>query len=393
MKKVACFAFPIFIAIITVIGFNVFFDKNIKVMLESKELTSIDSEYGSIYKDKGLVYNNYIGKNNYLLLQGSSELSIPIPQNPAKFFPIEGIDHIATDGRAGSQPLIKASILGSQKENNENRKIVLMVSLQWFQSEDGEPKQSFQGNFAPVQFYNFLQNEKISEENKKKYASRIDSLLTGSDQFQSEKLCAKLYASDKKIYKAINFLFKPYFLARKNIVELKDKALLYNKLKTMPDKREHSVKKVNWDEEYEKAEEEGKTKVTNNDFMLPDDAYNQLKTTEEKERQTLKTVDLLTSKEFDDYKLYLDICNELGMKPYIILIPTSGKWYDNVGLDQKKREEFYDKAEKIAEEKGFEVLNLKDEEYSPYFMYDESHLGWKGWLKVDEEIYKHFKKG
>ena len=44
----------------------------------------------------------------------------------------------------------------------------------------------------------------------------------------------------------------------------------------------------------------------------------------------------------------------------------------------------------MAKEKGFEVLNLKDEEYTPYFMYDVMHLGWKGWIKVEEELYKHY---
>jgi D-alanine transfer protein len=59
-------------------------------------------------------------------------------------------------------------------------------------------------------------------------------------------------------------------------------------------------------------------------------------------------------------------------------------------MDKEKRDAFFDKAEQMAKERGFEVLNLKDEEYTDYFMYDIMHLGWKGWLKVEEDIYKHY---
>ena len=73
-------------------------------------------------------------------------------------------------------------------------------------------------------------------------------------------------------------------------------------------------------------------------------------------------------------------------------MPTNGRWYDNTGMTKESRDNFYDAVEKMAKEKGFEVLNLKDEEYTPYFMYDVMHLGWKGWIKVEEEMYKHFKE-
>ncbi|WP_238898799.1 D-alanyl-lipoteichoic acid biosynthesis protein DltD [Clostridium sp. YIM B02500] len=392
LKKIICLVIPIFTAIITVIFLNIFFNKNIETMLKSKELAEINNEYGSVYKDKGVVYNNYISQNNYPILQASSELNIQIPELPTNFFPIEGMDHLVTQGKTGSQDITQISILGSQKEYGGDRKIAMIVSLQWFYSKAGITQKAFQGNFAPIQFYDFLENEKISHENKRKYAYRVDSLLAGSDQFYPEKLYAKLYASDSKVYKLIACILRPYFSARKNIVELKDKAALYDKLKTLPDKTEYKDKKVSWSKESQKAEEDGKSKVTNNDFMLNDEAYKKLKASVEDDRKIVKNANLLNSNEFNDYELYLDTCKDLGVKPYIILMPTNGRWYDYLGLTKDKRDAFFDKAQKIAEEKGFEVLNLKNQEYEPYFMYDAVHLGWKGWLKVDEELYKHFKE-
>ncbi len=100
----------------------------------------------------------------------------------------------------------------------------------------------------------------------------------------------------------------------------------------------------------------------------------------------------MNSKEFDDYELYLDTCVDLGIKPYIILAPTNGRWYDYTGMTKQSRDEFFDKVEEMAKERGFEVLNLKDQEYTPYFMCDVMHLGWKGWLEIDEQLYKRNKE-
>ena len=218
-------------------------------------------------------------------------------------------------------------------------------------------------------------------------------MLSSSQQYLSERLYAELYTSDKLIDKEAKVSFYPYFAARKVIVDLKDKGLLYKKLIHLPEKGETRFRTVDWEQEVNKAEKEAEERVTDNDFYVYDSYYDAyLKDGLESFKDSKSSIDLMNSKEFDDYKLYLDICEELGIKPYIILMPTNGRWYDYTGLCKDDRDEFYDKIEEIAEEKGFEVLNLKDEEYTPYFMCDVMHLGTKGWLKVDEAIYEHFKK-
>ncbi|MDU6039265.1 D-alanyl-lipoteichoic acid biosynthesis protein DltD [Clostridium butyricum] len=392
MKKIMCMLCPIVIAIVTVVLLNFFLDKQLEHMLDTKDLTEINMEYGSMYKDKGVMYNNYIADNDDIILQATSELNVPVEQLPNKFFPIQDFDNVITMGRQGSQSLTQLSMIGSHGKNKENRKIALVVSLQWFYNREGVAQSNFQGNFAPVQFYNLLNNEKISEKNKKEYAARVNYLLTGSSQFIPEKIYAKIYSSNNNLYKVIKLLFEPYFIARKNIVNIKDKGLLYKRLITLPEKTYTKPKKVEWEKEYKIAEKEGQSMITNNDFMVYDSYYNSKKSKMKNDKNSLKNANLMNSKEYDDYKLYLDICNDLEINPYIILMPTNGKWYDFLGLSKQKRDDFYSKIEKITKEKGFEVLNLKDEEYTPYFMCDAAHLGWKGWLKVNEELYKHFKE-
>ena len=391
-KKFICFLIPLFVAIITVILLNNFLDKNINSMLEKKELSWAGKEYNSIYKDKGVVFNNYFADNNYILLQATSELNVDIPQAPINFFPIQGMNDVETVGVQGWQSLTHLSILGSQSTKNRDRKVAIVVSLQWFYNKDGIPPEDFQSSFSPVQFYSFLNNEYITEEHKKEYASRISKLLKGSTLYMPENLYSKLYTRDNVFFNGIKLAFKPYFFVRKYIVSLKDKGLLYKKLKLLRDKDgTKEIKSINWNDEFNKAAKEGKEKITNNDYMVTDDYYNQYKSSLDSKKGYLKNIDLLNSKEYDDFNLYLDICNDLGIKPYIIIMPANGKWYDELGMTREKRDEFYSQIYQIGTQRGLEVLKFDNSEYKPYFMCDASHFGWGGWLEVDKKLYEHFK--
>lgn len=91
-KKLIYMLFPIITAVVTVMLLNIFLDKEIGAMLKSKDLTEINIEYGSSYKDRGLVYNEFVTNNNYQILEGSSELGAPVSQLATTFFPVEGMD-------------------------------------------------------------------------------------------------------------------------------------------------------------------------------------------------------------------------------------------------------------------------------------------------------------
>lgn len=391
-RKIIYLLIPFFVAVATMVILNDFLDKNIDSMLEKKELSWAAKEYESVYKDKGLKFNNYFADNDYILLQATSELNAPVPQAPINFFPIDGMNDVETVGVQGWQSLTHMTILGSQTTKNQDRKVAIIVSLQWFYNKDGITPEDFQSSFAPVQFYGFLDNKKISDEHKKEYTSRISTLLTGSIQYLPEKVYAKLYSSNNILMNSIKVIFYPYFYAREYAVKLKDKGLLYKKLKTLGDKKNEKVRSVDWNAELKKAYEEGREEVTNNDYMVYDDYYNKYKSSLDSKAGYLKNINILDSKEYDDFKLYLDTCKDMGIKPYIILMPTNGKWYDQLGMKREERDKFYTNIENIAEDRGFEVLNFDKDEYKPYFMCDASHFGWKGWLDVDEKLYEHFKR-
>ena len=186
LRKTLCIILPVFFLIMTPIFLDKYLDKKIDNLMIQKDTREIDKEYGSIYKGRGKKYNDYAVENGYVVLQGSSELGSPVSQVPATFFPIEGMDPLVTNGRAYSQHLNQVSVLGSEENTEKERKVALMVSLQWFTEKNGIDPGSFQANFASVQFYHFLENDKISYESKIEYAQRVRTLLSSSQQYLPE---------------------------------------------------------------------------------------------------------------------------------------------------------------------------------------------------------------
>lgn len=101
-------------------------------------------------------------------------------------------------------------------------------------------------------------------------------------------------------------------------------------------------------------------------------------------------VNLLESREFDDYELTLSVCKDLGIKPVVVMLPAMDKFYNLTGISREERHAFYDKAEKMAKQKGFDVIDLRDKETEKYYLRDVMHLGTKGWVDVCEKLFKKF---
>ena len=165
MKKIISFLIPILIAIISVIVINDFLDKQIVNLVQEKNPSLIGRNYGDLTKDRSVIIKNILSNKGDLFLMGSSEMGVSVPQNSINFFPFKGADYnVSCFGRAYTQDLQQATVLGGT-DLKENQRIALVVSIQWFESSHGMDAGDFVVNFSDIQFYNFLNNSKVSEEN------------------------------------------------------------------------------------------------------------------------------------------------------------------------------------------------------------------------------------
>lgn len=393
MKKLIYFIIPLVVGGIFLFGLNKFLDSKIDYMLEEKDLKPIMNNSLSNIKDKGVIANNYFLQKKDIMMLGSSELGHSTKQHPTYYFNTNRSKNgVITIGRAYTQNLQDTTILGSFDPSIKDKKVVLLVSMQWFMDKEGVTSHHYQTRFSPTQFYAFLNNPDISKENKIKFANRASKLLIGSEEYKSEAVYAKLYSSDTFVSKVEKVLLAPYFKFREDTVKLKEKGMLYERLVNLPDKKALAPgKPINWDKEMDQAIVDAKKRVGKNNLCIDKIYYKKnFGKNLDKVRGKYKDVNLVDSKEFDDYQLTLDVCNDLGIKPVVVLIPGMDKFYNVTGISKDERYEFYNKAGNLAKQHGFDVIDLRSKENEKYYLRDVMHLGTKGWVDVCEKLFKEF---
>ena len=397
MKKLLYFIIPLIIGVLFAFGLNKFLDHENSKLMKEKNLVPLMGEYGAEVKDSGVTLNNYFLSQDDIMMIGASDLIHETRQNPAYFFNTNRTKNkIFTVGRSLTQEAQDAITLGSLNPNIKNKKVILLVALSWFVYPEGIRPKDFQARFSPAQFYAFFNNPNISKENKKILAKRSSVLLKGSDEYRSEFEYAKLYDKNTLIAKMEKVALYPYFKLREKMVSLKEKGLLYHKLKNLKNKNEKQVvnKKIDWEKEEKLAINDAKKRVGNNPYKVDQKYYNKiLKPHIKGLKNKYGNVNPSNAKEIEDYKFFLDVCEDLGIKPTIVIVPGLPKYYDYTGVTKEKRQELYDKISSLAEDKGFNVINTSNRAGELYYMRDVMHLGTKGWVDVSERIYKEYNQG
>lgn len=134
---------------------------------------------------------------------------------------------------------------------------------------------------------------------------------------------------------------------------------------------------------------EVKKKTDNNDYAVDNKYYNTyLRDRYVSLKDAYKDLNYLESPEYSDMELFLTVAKELGIEVEVIILPVNGKWNDYTGVSREMREETYKKIENVAKSHGATVLNYGNREYEDYFLFDVMHVGVKGWMEVEKELYK-----
>lgn len=393
MKRARYLLIPVILMALIIPTVNSAVEKVSQDNLASKDITAIGHEYNNKIRDKGGVLKDAMSEKGDLMILGSSELNSDVEQNPVNLFPFEGAEYdVSILGRAYFQSLQHTALLNSIKTADSDSKIAIVVSLQWFFNNDGIEASDYAANFSEYQFYKIFNDKNISHENKLYYAKRNNELLRGQNEYREEQIYSQLYIQDNLLSNTALTILKPYYKFKEYLLEMKDKTHTTNLLKQQKDNTESEVvKDIDWDKAYAEAVKQGMAAATNNPLNVEDSYYDTyLRDRYDSLENSLGDVDLLASKELEDYEYFLKIAKDKGVKPLIILMPVNGDYYDHLGITEDERIAYYDKLEALGNEYGFDVLNLKDRDYEKYYLMDVMHLGWKGWLNVNEEISQYY---
>lgn len=387
MKKLGYTILAVAIALSLIVGF----DAAISYRLD--ELSNSAIYYNADNRNSCSRIMKDISSGGSIIVLGSSELSASdqIAYPPALFNNGNADFNVIMVGRGYMQSLSHTINVGALQKNTRNKKIVLIISPQWF-TKGHITSEIFCSRFSEASFVDFLKNKSISLETKTKVYERVYELLADDpvEQGRVEKYADIYLFNSKNPIRYIEMYTWSLFR------DAKIRFTLYRELKGLTATKNNEktiVEDIDFSELLHRAEKQGEKECTNNAFGVYDEYYDTyIKEGLEEHKDAEKDSSYTDSKEYDDLRLFLDVCKETGVEPMIISVPVNGRWYDYTGFPKNNREEYYQKIQKICSDYDVKLTDFSDREYELYFLKDIMHMGWKGWVYLDKAVYDFYKK-
>ena len=385
MIRLKAFLISIVLVLITLVILNKTYIKKIEDYYKVNDNSVRYSTAFEKYKGKDIILENITPKT--LVLLGSSELTTTINEDyhPKKIFNYEDFN-IMQIGVGNSQNIIHAATIGSIGNDIRNNEIVMIQSIQWFDNKNGILKDAFLSRISSEHVYNTMANDKISKETKEKFINRVIELSS------TNKVLNKKYRSYKKYFieEQGNFITGEFLKLDNYFYKLKNKYEFFkNKGRENYPLSGKKTPDYNWKELDEKVTEQAKERTNNNDYQIDNTYYDKyIKTKYDQLKNSSKNTKYDESKEYDDLDILLSIVKDLNLNMKFAILPANGKWSDYIGIDSEKRRVAYNNLKEIAKKNNIEVMDYSSKEYEEYYMYDAMHLGWRGWIDFERDLYK-----
>lgn len=356
-------------------------------------------------KKEALVYHNTDTRNscktalgwaleeNGIPVFGSSELSAAddVGYPPALFKNGNSDFNMVLMGRGYMQSLHHAVVLGGMADEIPGRKAVLILSPQWFTASHLS-SEVYASRFSERMFSRFLRSPEISYDLKEKVTNRMKTLLE-ADPGQLARLETYEKAYLKRSLNPISQMEARLYDA---FMDCRQMYLLWREarsLKNPEGANPAAAEGIDFRELMERAVEAGDEACTNNDFYIYDEYYDKyVRDGEGQAEGSNADASYMSSPEYGDLRIFLEVCGETGVEPLVVSVPVNGRWYDWTGFPREDREGYYENIRKLCQEYQAELADFSDKEYEAYFLKDIMHLGWKGWVYLDEAVYRFYKE-
>ncbi len=388
MKKIYAFLIALFLFGITITGCHFYTIDRIAVNNTSFSLWPAEAKGTSL---AGLTENM---NETTIPVFGSSEFQHgkETEYHPTNVFAGNRFNPMLI-GAGYYQSLSHAITLAAIEPSMKQRKAVLILSPQWFR-KPGVVDQAFTSRFSENLYAAMLQNDKISDSTKEYISERTQKLLSVD---KTTKEHAALH--DKVLWKnegseAENLKEKVWT----TFLHEKDRFGITSDLIKAGIKKGTGIAaedvEPDWNMLLSNAESSGK-KENQNEFYINNSSYKKLLSVlpSKKGMNRDAKTGYQNSPEYDDLRCFLNVCKEADIEPMLVIIPVNGYYYDFTEFPNEARQKYYEKVRRVADEFNVQVADFSDDEYTEYFFEDRVHLGKKGWVKVNESIYKFYRKG
>nr|WP_306792849.1 D-alanyl-lipoteichoic acid biosynthesis protein DltD [Collinsella urealyticum] len=336
------------------------------------------------------------------LLFGSSELAPDLagPAHPARLFTNGRYDiDVAVMGRAGTADLWSAIEMGALAPQLDDKRLVFVVSLQWFMSYRN-PKSEFPGLFSEGAYHAFMDNPDISQSLKERITSRmaeygvdrragstpVGAWVERIDGNASNLLADLRQATDTNLATAPGAQTLP---VQASGAEASPESLEAQPITQTGD--------PDWPAIFDRAEADAKARSANNSLGFYDTWYQKkFKTWERGAKDSWQKFgdgSYLSEQEFEDFGMLLEVCREAHIKPLILIQPVKGAAYDQTIYTAQVRKEYYDRIRAMCGQAQVPVADFSDHEYDRFFLRDYSHPSDLGGAYYAHAIYAWFTTG
>lgn len=290
-------------------------------------------------------------------------------------------------GKGYYQSLSHAYTLAALADNADIDKAVLILSPQWF-SLHGIESGAFADCFQLTMFIGMLKNDSLSPELKETMIQKTLSLLWGDPtmyQRVSDYADFLFYHTAPLLTRLRLTLYDGFLTLRTDLDFIRH----VPKSDFDPTERVCAAEALSdMDALLDAAEQQGRESCTDNDLAIYNQYYDTyIRDSYDELAGQYAGQSYAISPEYNQLKIFLDVCREMDIEPLLVLIPVNGSWYDYCEFPAEDRQTYYQKIRDIAAEYGVALADFADQEYSDYFLRDIMHLGWKGWVYLDEAIY------
>lgn len=290
------------------------------------------------------------------------------------------------------QSLSHAITLASLGEDVQKKEAILFLSPQWFRKAGVQPE-AFTSRFSESHYIAMLKNTHLRKEVKDYMINRSHELLKvdPATQKRAELYNRVLYTQDASMSDRVNYRIYTRFLKEKEL----QTAVMQMVKDNVP---KASVKaKTDQDPDFasliKQSVKDGEAQNQGNPFYMDDNAYKwKVRPFMKKKKNQSLNGSYSTSPEYDDLRCFLDVCQDLGIRPLLVMMPVNGYWYDYTGFPKEAREDYYQNIRSVAAEYNASVADFSDQEYTKYFFEDGVHIGKKGWVMINENIYRFYQK-
>ena len=331
--------------------------------------------------------NTAMASADYLPFFGSSELSRINPFHPSVLAEKYGRDYTPfLLGAPGTQSLSHFFLLNSMKEELAGRKIVFIISPQWF-VKNGLSEQMFSVYYSPLQTYQWLMG--------------IDEVTSTEIYLAQRLLTFSNISSDTTLSTMLQEIE-----AGSPLTQLqKNKCRLQYQLLSREDALFYKIHSGSKNNRVEKARQKlpatydlpelthlataiGEKATSNNEFEIANGFYSQrIAPVKQQLKNSQTKFDYTSSPEFADFQLVLNQIAASKMDVLFVIPPVNQRWSDYTGLSEEMLDTFSKKMTEQLTSQGFKtVADYTYKRSEPYFMEDTIHLGWQGWLALDQDL-------